>query len=519
MEIGEYYEIAKEETSQAILAKIGKMGSGIGPNNMKTLAVYIGDAKIQIKATLPDDTVIDGNLLCTVAGAKIIFNEEHAPETEEDGVLLYDLKRSEGTATIEKTGLVNDKEYYIAAFPYSDQEVYTRSPENQRTAIPKAYILYGFKIEKSNSNPATRVLYTEMAAGKTPAYMDFEDGTFNYGDWTDAWFVQDNAPYMVKSDGTLDYKLDPNNYALKAEDGSASDVSNASYDGNAMSYFPLVWFKRWEDDTFQYVNICNIQLDDDYKAFAHQRADGTVADYKLLPMFKGSLSNSKLRSLADKTISVSTTATQETQYAANNGDLWYILSYSEWNMVKDLLTLISKTDDSQAAFGYGRGGASAAAATGTLKDKGQFFGYSAAQSTVNAVKVFHLEDWWGNVWSRCAGLINANGTIKYKLTRPYNFDGAGYTAAGVTPSGTSGGYISKDIMTDCGRIPYVASGSETTYCPDGLWFDNSKNCYALVGGGWDGAARLGASCVNLNPAASDSSANVGASLSCEQPSA
>lgn len=518
MEVGEYYEIAKEQTSQEVLTKIGKMGSGIGPNNMSTFAVYVGDGKLQVKATLPEDTVIDGNLLCTVKGAKILINADHAPENEDDGELLYNLLRAEGTKTIEKTGLTNDKVYYLAAFPYSDQDVYNRNAENQRTGTPKAYILYGFKIEKNNSNPATRVTYTEMAAGKTPASMNFTAGSFDYGDWADAWFVSGNVPYMVKSNGQLDYELDHSNQTLKKA-GGASDVSNASYDGNAMSLFPLVWFKRWEDTDFEYVNICNIQLDNDYHAYAHQRADGTVADYKLLPMFKGSLLNSKLRSLADKAPMVSTTATQETAYATNNGANWYIFSYSEWNMVKDLLTLISKSDNGQTAFGYGCGGASAAQNTGTLKTKGQFFGYSQAQSTVNSVKVFYLEDWWGNVWSRCAGLINANGAIKYKLTRPYNFDGAGYTSAGVTPSGTNGGCISKDKMTDCGRIPYVASGSETTYTPDGLWFNNGQVDYALVGGGWDCAGLLGPSCVNLYNAASNSHTGVGASLSCEQPSA
>lgn len=509
MEVGEYYEIAKEQTSQEILEKVSKMGSGIGPNNMKEFFVYIGDGKVKIKATLPDDTVIDSNLLCTVKGAKIVMNEDHKPENEDDGIVINTLLRAAGTVTFEKTGLINDKLYYFGAFPYSDQDVFNRNEANVKAATPKAYILYGYKRAKNNSSPTGRITYTEMAEGKTAAYMDFTAGSFKYGDWADAWFIQENRPCMVKSNGVIDYYLNPSDYTKKL-DGTASDVANSSYDGNAMSYFPLMWFKRWEDTDYEYCNICNIQLDDSYHAYAHTRADGSVMNYKLLPMFEGSLVNSKLRSLADKAISVSTTASQEITYATNNGSLWYTTSYIEWNMVKDLLTMISKSDNSQAVFGYGRAGTTAQQNTGTLKLKGQFFGYSSAQSVVNGVKVFHLEDWWGNVWKRCAGLINANGAIKYKLYPAYNLDGTGYTAAGVTPSGTNGGYISKSKMTDAGSVPYVASGSESTYECDGLWFNNAQVNYALVGGSWDNAGLVGASYVNLNNLASNANANIGA---------
>ena len=37
------------------------------------------------------------------------------------------------------------------------------------------------------------------AVGLTPAAMDFTNGKFSYGDWSDKWFVTDNKPLMLKS--------------------------------------------------------------------------------------------------------------------------------------------------------------------------------------------------------------------------------------------------------------------------------------------------------------------------------
>ena len=107
-------------------------------------------------------------------------------------------------------------------------------------------VRYGVKIAKNDSNPATRCTYILDAAGMTPAHMDFTTGEFDYGDWKDAWFVRRNYPCMVKSNGEIDYKLNPNNYALKAS-GGASDYNNLSYDGNAMAAMPLSYLYLYED--------------------------------------------------------------------------------------------------------------------------------------------------------------------------------------------------------------------------------------------------------------------------------
>ena len=56
----------------------------------------------------------------------------------------------------------------------------------------------GLEGTKSESNPATRITYLYDAVGKTPAYMNFTSGEFDYGDWED--FVEEvSRPSNVKN--------------------------------------------------------------------------------------------------------------------------------------------------------------------------------------------------------------------------------------------------------------------------------------------------------------------------------
>ena len=135
-----------------------------------------------------------------------------------------------------------------------------------------------------------------------------------------------------------------------------------------------------------------------------------------------------------------------------------------------------------------------------------------------------MENWWGNQWRRIAGWINSKGTQKIKMTYGqsdgstvdgYNTDGSGYISIGCTPSGTSGGYISKMTVTKNGLIPTTASGSATTYYTDGLLFDNSQVDYAVVGGVSCDGLLVGALYSHLGDLSSNASWSVGAAVSCK----
>lgn len=495
---------------------------GIAPSNMKMFSVQPVDGGAKIRFTEPGDTVVESQTLCTWKGTKIVMKEGTGPiQNEKDGTVLLDCTEA-GKYTSDPfivEGLTNDTPYTFAAFSYSDQGMVNRNLANQITATPQAYILLGFKINKNDSNPATRITYTEMAVGHTPAKVNLSTGEFSYGDFGGYWFVTENKPYMVRSNGQAAYELDPDDYTKK-KDGSASDISNTSFDGNAMAKIPLVWLKQWQDDNYEYCNICNVQLDNAYRADAFMRSDGSIMDYIWLSCFDGSLISSKVRSLKGQTTMNTQTGTNEITYAKANGDLWYTRTWSQRNLINMLLLLMGRNENTQEVYGYGHytGGSQASnlLKTGTLSDKGQFCGYSASGK---AMKVFHIENWWGNAWERIAGLMYVSGTIRTKMSPPYNTTGDGYTNTGVTMGGTSGGYCSVTKMTENGRLPVTMSGSETTYTCDGGWFNASQVDYALVGGYCAHGLHVGASCVSLGSLVSASSWCFGAALSCEQPAA
>ena len=183
-------------------------------------------------------------------------------------------------------------------------------------------------------------------------------------------------------------------------------------------------------------------------------------------------------------------------------------------LINLLLILMGKSLDTQAVFGRGLESGSQSAlnayVTGALKDKGLFFGYSDSS---HGVKVFGMENYYAAQWRRTAGLNMNEGVIKYKMTYPYNEAGTDYETAGATPTGSSGGYISKMVFTKDAMVASVVSGSSSTYYCDGQWWNASGNRWALFGGSSNNVAKCGAFYCGLNNALSFAFWDYGCALS------
>ncbi len=375
--------------------------------------------------------------------------------------------------------------------------------------------IYGFDMDLSNSDPDGCVTYVGANAGFIPAHMDYDNDAFDYGDWAGAFFMP--KPCMLGFAGKVEHYLDPDDYA-KFADGTASDVATSTT-ANAMMEWPVIWTKRWQSGNVYHFRCSESEFDGS-KCLANINDAGSIVSF-YTPIYFGSLDgNGKLRSLSGGTNYVSMTTDAERTAAAANGSGWEIERMVDWLLVNDLLVLMSKTRDSQTAFGRGVNGASAAIAQGTMNDKGLFYGKS---DNVSGVKVFGMENWYGNIWRRLVGWVMVDGVQKIKLTHGthdgstgtgYNTTGSGYIElADATPSGTSGGYVSGNKVTPYGLVPVTASGSASTYSCDGLWFNNSGTRLAIVGGGWSSSARVGGSYASLNGAPGLADANIGAAPS------
>ena len=415
--------------------------------------------------------------------------------------------------------------------------------------VGKPGIIYGFHIDSGESDPVAAVTYIADAIGMAPAYMDFSAGKWVWGSWEKAFFMP--RPCMLKSDGTVDYYLNPLDYSKKYEDGSASDIADATYDGNAMMEWgqngKKIWYKIVPDTgdaTSASVYIADYQADEDFQCYSFCNRLGNYVDHFYTPIYNGSLdSNGALRSLSGvlgSSICKGKNAGQEITAVEKNNpagyDIWDTEVFADIILINFLLTLITKRLDSDIAVGKGlidsgSENVNNGFTTGVHNGKGLFYGTNsgAASTYTNAVKVFGMENWWGFQWRRFRGLVNVNGTEKYKLTRRKNdgsnandyvvsttaADYSGYLTGGSLPT-ASGTYIAKMLFDGKAYTPYdMTNGDSTHYYCDGLWTNNSQVDYAFRGGASDNGAPSGAWSLHLAVASSIASWARGASPSCK----
>ncbi len=437
-------------------------------------------------------------------------------------------QKSEASAAASATSAADSASKAMATTP-EGYEALVDQVADMRDAIQNGRVIYGFHIDSNESDPDAAVTYLKDAVGMTPAKMDYTNDVFDYGSWEDAFFMP--RPCMLNQDGTVAYYLDPNDLTKK-EDGTDSDVADTTFAGNAMMEWGRDGKKIWlcvvpkGDGTSADVFISNRQVTDDYHAWSFMDANGAYIDHFYTPIYNGSLVDGVMRSISGQAVSKSLTATNEISYAKKNGDGWMIENYGDRLLINYLLILISKSLATQAVFGQGITSRSETAfnayTTGTLNDKGLFYGSSG---TSTAVKVFGMENWWGLQTRRTAGLVIHSGTVKYKLTESdadgasggYTTTGAAYIDSGIVISGSTGSYIKAETFTtDGAMIPTTISGaSTTTYYGDSCWFANSLNTYALFGGSSGSGARCGAFYAILDNPASVVTWLTGAAVSCK----
>lgn len=359
-------------------------------------------------------------------------------------------------------------------------------------------VIYGWHVDPDESDPADAITYLKDAVGMTPAAMGAS--TFSYGSWVNAFFMP--KPCMLKFDGTVDYYLDPNDYSKKA-DGTASDVADPTYEGNAMMEWPLIWWK-YEPGTEEgegYFFCSNRKVDDTYKCWCNIDSKNQIIDHFYTAIYNGT-GTDKLRSISGVQLtpangSGNTSGTTEINRALANNTTedveWYIDVWADRMLINGLLILMGKSLDSQGVFGrgieIGSQTAKEAYVTGALDDKGLFYGDISGSSI--AVKVFGMENWWGLVWRRTAGLVGlANGTTAVKMTygtedgttsEGYNTTGNGYYIdTNIRPNS---GYVSKMHFNTLGfYLPMTINASATTKWCDYWSTNNSATTYALVGG-------------------------------------
>ena len=468
----------------------------------------------------PRDTIIDGYVIASWDATVIVKKQGAYPEDIDDGVIVATVTDRDSHLD---NALVDTQENAAAwkyrAFPRSANGVYCLDKRNCFGVW-----VYGYYIDEAAPVTSTRVHKIEGCDNYfyERAYMDFENNRFEWGDWRNAPFLP--RPCMLKRSGEVAYYLDPDNY-LKKADGTASDVANSAFDGNAMMEWNTVFMKKYRDRNRIYVFFSNVKQDSGFECFSTLKSDGTYAEHFYTPIYEGNLVDNVMRSLSLNAVAQSgSTADQEAAYAEANGAGWTTTVWADEDLITALFVLMFENTDSQAALGNGNinGGTSAAAflPTGSGNQKGMFWG---SNTNNQCVKVFGMENWWGNRWRRPNGVLLIEGIYHVKMTRStadgstttgYNRTGTGYINTGLTTEGDyNAAYISRVHGGKYGFLVAKAAGSSTTFYADGHWSARTGTRMLLRGGACHYGALCGAFAFSVNELPALADWNFGASLS------
>lgn len=465
---------------------------GVTPGKMKRIkAKYDTElGKNVITIIPPNDTIIDNQTICFVEKIIIRRKKDSVPENITDGEDVMTLWRKD-FEKYQKAGyidegcnVINGDIWYYRAFPTSTLGL-VNTLEDTNVCDTSGTIVYGFTIDQNESDPDSMITYIEDNADFMPAHMDYAADSFDYGSWKDVWFIKDLKPCMLKYDGTVDYELDKNDYSKKADGSGDSDIANIDYEGNAMVGIPKVYWKIVdnEDDTAN-IYFSNKKVDEDYHCWSHMDANGDEIDYCYISLYIGGIKDNKLRCIYNGGGTVGANfKTLLTACQANNLDethhIWDMITYSDNLLINLLLILISKTTNSQAAFGNGHTDTNGSGHTSHYRysDKGLFYGAAGYSGT--SVKVFGISPWWGNYFRVVAGIFTNNYIPKVKMTygtedgsrvKGYNLTGDGYISLASFSIPTSSGYVKKMLWNQYGFYPSVVGGSASTYYCDGCTF-------------------------------------------------
>lgn len=449
--------------------------TGIPPRNMTNFSVSDGDQKIKIKAGVPDNTVIDGQLICTCAGVRIMRKASSAPIGPEDGTLVLDLKAG-NVADLVDTGLVNGVTYYYAFYPYSDHGVYNYNMFNVLHATPSSIRYWAFNQNFADKNPATTITYPAGFSNSNFAKMLTNEGTgtATYGDWED--FLKKtlkNYPAMVKKSGEIDYLLNPADYTKKKEGGAGSDYNNLDYNGGAFAWLNRIYMLETysgnkESREVQFTNGPS----DGFTPVGFYDGENNVLEGIWLPM--GYMDSSGRTLIAGTTLSGSKNIDQERVLIENFSPRARFLGGPILNVLRDLEYMLFKSTDIQLQAGYGRCNAgSHNIVANAVVPNGAVEGWkgtniSSTEAQLN--KYFHSQVLGSyQKWIKDPYTLLFNGVLKMSPNYHYNTDGNGYINAGVTLQTSSDWwYASHLIPLSDPRLGSIAKQENTGSTITGL---------------------------------------------------
>jgi len=346
--------------------------------------------------------------------------------------------------------------------------------------------VYGFIEHMNVLSPTERIEYIGANAGYTPLTVNKTTGEANYGSWANFPVLVGNKPWMVRSDGTPDYRLDEADYTKK-EDGTASDVANTAYDGGAFAWIPKIYKQEYMLGNDRVVKF-SMSKRDGFEAVGFIDPDNKELEGVWIPMFYGSIVEEKMKSISGvQPCYNNATAAEKTAIDAF-GERAKFFGGSIVQTLTDLLIMFGKSTNSQAVYGNGNmsGYDTSLAPTNGVKQNavvggGQFYGTSDGKSLNKILHSIVLGTW--QQWMRDPYTLLVNGRYKVSKNYAYDLTGATYHDTGISlpkvlkedGSQNTGIFYPHKYQTvpGFGAVPvHPCKGSTSTGGCDGLW----QNC-------------------------------------------
>lgn len=359
--------------------------------------------------------------------------------------------------------------------------------------------VYGFIEHNGILSPGSRIEYIGLNKDFSPLVRNKADGSMALNSWADFPVIKANKPYMVRADGTPDYRMSETNYAQK-ESGGASDVANSSYNGGAFSWLMKI-YKNEEMVGNDRIVRFSLTARDGYEPVGFIDPSNNELEGVWLPMFYGSIlgasgSTPKMVSLSGMQPTHSNTTAQEKTAITNFSSRAVFLGGPIVETITDLLIMFAKTTNLQEAYGYGNCAGYDASQSPTYGVKqnaivggGQFYG-TDDQHSLN--KIFHsivLGSY--QQWMRDPYEVVVNGRVKVSKNYTYDPTGAAYTDTGIAVPDNKTWDTNHNALDypahfrtvpGYGSIPALGmdGGSSATGGCDGLWRKDPKQTHTGV---------------------------------------
>ena len=436
---------------------ISEVVSKYPPKPVQNLTLTPGKFLVSLTWEDPEDYTEEG-YTCTWTKTIVVRKIGGYPNDIHDGtVVVTTVERDKYKTTgYEDTGLTGGETYYYRVFACSTDGVYSEPAEG--TGVPKAYKIMTVKIDLNNSNPATCGSYADdavdMESGKTDSATTMWQEFFGY------------KPCLFKDGKVVGY-LNQNDFT-KFENGTAADITSGNA-GDVMIQFPRKGVRISKSGKVVTVSMTDDPNDPSFKYYAHQRGNSNK-DYFYLGAYDGYI-DSNLRSLSGKSPAVSGGVSTYYNYGRKNGDGYGCMGYYQWLFIQVMYVLQFKGNlDSQSTVGNGN--VFGDPFNVSIKNTGRSNGNGMIYGDSDVVKLFGIEDAWGNIGQHVNNYyVNNYGHIT-TTTDDTITDVNKYTDRGWYSNQSSmGGTFAMDCMgtTETGFTPTFDGenyGSSSTYFCD-----------------------------------------------------